>query len=135
MIAALSAALFLVAGPEIGQLRDGVVHVTAEEAAELLEANPEVTVLDVRTRSEYDDGHIEGAVQVNYFSPNFRAQVAELDLSGGVLVHCKSGRRSSRALRILKDLEVETIYHLDGGILAWRKAGLATVRGNEEATE
>jgi len=131
MILALIATLF-VAAPEIGTEKNGVIHVNATEAAELLKSDPSVIVLDVRTRGEYESGHIDGAVQINYFSPNFRARLSELDGEATYLVHCKSGGRSSRAVRLLKDQGTETIYHLDGGIKAWKKAGLPIA--TEEAT-
>lgn len=131
MILALIATFFL-AAPEIGTEKNGVIHVDAAEAAEVLRHDNGIIVLDVRTRGEYDDGHLDGAVQINYFAPNFKRRLSELDSEAAYLVHCKSGGRSSRAVRLLKDQGTETIYHLDGGILAWKEAGLPIVK--EEAT-
>ncbi|NNU17236.1 rhodanese-like domain-containing protein [Parvularcula sp. ZS-1/3] len=135
MLPLLTALLLFTASPDIGTPKNGVIHLTAEEAAEVLKANPDITVLDVRTRGEYRAGHIEGATQINYFAPGFRERLEKLEKSNAYLVHCKTGGRSSRAVRILKDLGPETIYHLDGGIVAWRKAGLPTVTESKEATE
>lgn len=129
------ALVFLLVSPEIGTFKNGVVHVNAEEAAQLLKDDPEVVVLDVRTRGEYRNGHIAGATQINYFAPDFRGQLKKLDKSDAYLVHCKTGHRSSRAVRILRDVGAETIYHLDGGIVAWRDAGLPVERDSKEATE
>ena len=131
MILALIAAVFVIA-PDIGTEKDGVIHLDATEAAELLKADPDVIALDVRTRREHESGHINGAAQINYFSPNFKARLSELDGEGAYLVYCTSGGRSSRAVRLLKDQGTETIYHLDGGIKAWKKAGLPIA--TEEAT-
>ena len=135
MITLVVAAFLTLAQPQIGAVRDGVVHVNAEEAAELIRQNPNLKVLDVRTRPEFLTGHIAGAVQINYFRLDFREQLAAQTFPNGVLVHCQSGGRSTRALRLLKDQGVETIYHLDGGMVAWQNAEYPVVTGNEEATE
>lgn len=135
MITLLTAAFLMLAQPQIGEVRDGVVHVNAEEAAELIRQNPGIKVLDVRTRPEFLTGHIAGAVQINYFRIDFREQLAEQTFPNGVLIHCQSGGRSTRALRLLKAQGVETIYHLDGGMVAWQNAEYPVVEGIEEATE
>ena len=53
---------------DIGEVRDGVRHVTASEAAEILQLDTSIRVLDVRTGIEHHFGHIEGSVNVNYYS-------------------------------------------------------------------
>ncbi|MEM9032261.1 MAG: rhodanese-like domain-containing protein [Pseudomonadota bacterium] len=125
--------LFVVAAvSDIGTERDGVIHLTAEEAASLLASDADVQVLDVRTRREFDATHIEGAAQVSYYAPNFRAQVTALPNDVAYLVHCRSGNRSGRAVRVLREVGIDTIYHLDGGLNAWQAAGLPVVQ--KEAT-
>lgn len=107
---------------------DGVIHLTAEESAKLIEEKPNLTIIDVRTNGEYRDGHIVGAVNINYFSLNFKKQLSAYDPGSEYLVHCRSGKRSARAVRIMKSLGFENIYHLDGGVLAWNAAGLDLVK-------
>jgi len=107
--------------------KDGVIHLTAEESAKFLAATPGVTVVDVRTGKEFDQGHIDGAININYFALDFKQQMSAYDPNGTYLVHCRSGGRSSRAVRIMKSLGFTKIYHMDGGILAWDAAGLDLV--------
>ncbi len=135
MITLLTTALLTLAQPQIGELRDGVVHVDAAQAAELIRSSEGLKVLDVRTRPEFEREHIEGAVQINYFRLDFKEHLKKQDFPEGVLVHCQSGGRSTRALRLLKEQGVETIYHLDGGMVAWQNAKYPVVTGSEEAIE
>mgnify|MGYP001242343052 CR=1 FL=1 len=48
-----------------------------------------------------------------------------------VIVHCRSGGRSTRNLPVFKKLGFKKVYHLDGGILAWEKAGYPLTRNRE----
>ena len=131
--AVIAAALFLSLGSafaeeaarqEIGVLKpNGVRHVTVEEAKDLLDANPHFKVLDVRTGGEYGGGHIAGALNINYFSLNFRKKIRELDKSATYVVHCKSGHRSGRAAPIMKEEGIDAVIHMDGGFDAWKDAG------------
>jgi len=98
-----------------------ITHVNAVEAKALLQQNPEIKVLDVRTKDEYQRGHIEGAIRNNYFSTKFRKRLRALDKSSTYLVHCKSGHRSSRVIKVMRKEGFHRIYHLDGGYDAWKK--------------
>jgi rhodanese-related sulfurtransferase len=83
-----------------------------------------VTVLDIRTPEEFGEGHIAGAKNLDFLkSTEFEAKLKELDKSKPYLVHCQSGGRSSRSLKVFKKLGFETIYHLDGGLGGWQAAG------------
>ncbi|MBX7208138.1 MAG: rhodanese-like domain-containing protein [Verrucomicrobiaceae bacterium] len=102
---------------------DGAVHVTADAAAKLVQES-KVTVLDVRTADEFGECHISGAMNIDFLdSTGFEKRVKELDKSRPYLVHCQSGGRSSRSLKIFKKLGFEKVYHLDGGLGAWQAAG------------
>lgn len=102
---------------------DGAVHVKADAAAKLVQEK-KVTVLDIRTPEEFGEGHIAGAQNLDFLkSTEFEAKLKDLDKSKPYLVHCQSGGRSSRSLKVFKKLGFETIYHLDGGLGGWQAAG------------
>jgi rhodanese-related sulfurtransferase len=100
-----------------------VEHVSATEAQKLV-ADKEVRVLDVRTPAEFAAGHIAGAVNVDFRAPDFEEKIAKLDKTPRYVVHCSSGNRSEKALPLLQKHGFQSIYHLDGGFIAWEKAGL-----------
>lgn len=111
-----------------GSADDAVTHMSAREVAGFLDRNGEARVLDVRLGMEYDNGHIEGAERINYFSPFFRRDVSRLDRDATWVVHCKTGHRSSRAIVIMAELGFTRIVHMDGGFDAWRAAGLSVAK-------
>ncbi len=88
--------------------------------------NDDFVILDVRTPEEYENGHISGAVNVNYNTGDFREKLAAMDKSKTYLVHCKTGSRSLGAVKIMSELEFENIYHMVDGILGWTNAGYPT---------
>jgi len=113
---------------EIGIVNEnGVRHVTAKEAAQLIEKKPEIIVLDVRTAGEFQRGHIEDAVNVRYLPFGFKKRIKDLDPDATYLVHCKSGHRSNRSVSIMLKENFKNLIHLDGGIDAWKDAKLPTV--------
>ena len=95
-------------------------NVSAEEANKLISDNKDFIILDVRTKEEFDNGHIPGAklvpVQVLPMKLN--------ELSGykdkPILVYCASGGRRPRAVETLADDDFKNIYHLSRGISSWR---------------
>ena len=97
-----------------------VKNVSAEEAYKLINEDKEFVILDVRTKEEYDEGHIPGAklfpVQV------LPMKLAELDKykDKPVLVYCASGGRSPRAVDALANSDFTNLYHLTRGISSWR---------------
>ena len=107
-----------------------VVDVGADAAAKLVEEG-KVNILDVRTPGEFSNGHIANAVNHNIHDEAFAEKVKSLDHSKPYLVHCAAGApggRSWKAVEALKGAGVKTIYHLDGGIVAWQNAGNNVVK-------
>lgn len=104
-----------------------VRHVDAGQARKLLAGQP-VVVLDIRTPDEFESGHLSGATNINYMARDFESLVAKLDRSQTYLVHCATGRRSSRSLATFEKLKFQNVYHLEGGIVAWEKQGLPVTR-------
>lgn len=81
------------------------------------------TVIDVRTPTEYADGHLPGAINFDVEGPNFQKQVAALDPAGSYALYCRSGRRSAVALQYLQQVGLQDVYHLEGGVQEWTDAG------------
>lgn len=83
-------------------------------------SQPHVTVLDVRTSDEYQEGHIPGAINIDVQSDDFTQKAEQLDKATPVYIYCRSGKRSQRAGTILQNLGFTKIYDLEGGILSWQ---------------
>jgi len=100
----------------------GTHNVNVPQFEELVKGGKGI-VLDVRTPKEFAEGHIDGAININYYDPNFKAQVEQkIDKSKPVYIYCRSGGRSSKAMLIMKDSGYSTLYNLLGGIIAWDSA-------------
>lgn len=100
--------------------------VTPSVAAELA-VDPDVVVIDVRTPEEFAEGHIAGALPIDFNSPGFTDSVAELDPAADYLVYCRSGNRSGQAVALMQQLGFQRLWDMDGGVTAWTAAGLPLV--------
>jgi phage shock protein E len=80
-------------------------------------------VLDVRTKAEYEKGHIPGSVRIDFNSPDFEKELRKLEKTKTYLVYCAAGIRSARACKKMDSLNLLQVYNLAGGLGAWEKAG------------
>jgi rhodanese-related sulfurtransferase len=96
----------------------------AQDLIEKNRGNSGFVVLDVRTPAEFAAGHLPGAVNVDFRSPDFQARAGTLARGKSYLVYCRTGHRSGLALPILQHLGFTGLYHLDGGITAWQRERL-----------
>ena len=91
-------------------------------------ADPRVQLLDVRSKEEFDEGHIAGATLIDVNDSTFIDQaMAVLDLQREVAVYCRSGRRSARAASQLASKGLK-VTNLAGGVIAWQDAGKTLVK-------
>lgn len=93
-----------------------------------LKATKSAILLDVRTPAEYASGHITGAIELDYYSSDFKARANKLDKTQPVFVYCASGVRSNAAVGVLTNLGFKEIYDLRGGIRAWAQSGKAMIK-------
>lgn len=101
-----------------GAQSTGSGDVTIEQAQELMK-NDKVVVLDVRTPGEYAGGHIEGAMLIDYNSPDFDKKISELDKDTEYVVYCHSGNRSGKAVKKMKDAGFTNTHNMLGGWSSW----------------
>lgn len=80
----------------------------------------DVTVIDVRTAGEYQEGHIKNAKNINVQSKDFREKMEKFDKEQPIYIYCRSGTRSGKAGKILEEMGFVEIYDLNGGILSWK---------------
>ena len=82
----------------------------------------DLKILDVRDKSEWEEGHIEGATHIPYYFLEQRLQ--ELDNTQPLALICASGQRSSIACSLLQKHGFTQLFNVVGGMDAWDEAGL-----------
>ena len=104
------------------QVKSEIEEVDASRASELRETDSPVFV-DVRERSEWDEGHVPGAVHVPKSHLESRIEQAVPDRDATVVVYCASGSRSVFAAKTLEELGYENVVSLAGGFTDWKRNG------------
>ncbi len=106
-------------------------NITPQEAFTLLQNNqdnPDFVIIDVRTPQEFTDGYVENAINIDFYSKTFRDEINNLEKDKTYLIYCQSGGRSGKALNIMAELGFQEVYDVAGGMIAWKAAGLPTVK-------
>ena len=101
--------------------------VEPEAAATIIADEPETIVLDIRTPEEYNEGIIEGAVNIDFYDADFAEQLDTLDKDASYVVYCRSDNRSGQAMDTFADLGFQQVTEIDGGIVNWYDQGLPIV--------
>jgi len=93
-----------------------VKNVSGEEAAKLIRENKDLVILDVRTKDEYQLGHINGSKLMP--ANDIASRISELEKfrNKPILVHCASGGRSPKAVNVLLKNKFGPIYHMNHGL-------------------
>lgn len=95
----------------------------------ILETGKSVQLIDVRTPEEFSAGHIENAVNINIYEPNFLAKLEALNKKKPVLVYCKGGGRSADAVAQMKKMGFRNVVELQQGIMKWENENRPVVSG------
>jgi molybdopterin/thiamine biosynthesis adenylyltransferase/rhodanese-related sulfurtransferase len=104
------------------QVKSEIEEVDASRASELRETDSPIFV-DVRERSEWDEGHVPGAVHVPKSHLESRIEQAVPDRDATVVAYCASGSRSAFAAKTLQELGYENVVSLSGGFTDWKRNG------------
>ncbi|WP_205508293.1 MBL fold metallo-hydrolase [Longitalea arenae] len=105
------------AGKEI----DTITSISAQELATVYEANPDINVLDVRKKSEYDAEHVKGAINASLDFINDSMHQVDKNKTG--YVHCAGGYRSMIFISILKARGFDNLIDIKGGFKAIKESG------------
>lgn len=85
-------------------------------------------IIDVRTPDEFKEDHIVGAVNMDYLSDEIMELIEEMNKETAYAIYCKGGMRSGQVAEQMIKTGIKNVYDLEGGILAWIKAGKEVVK-------
>jgi adenylyltransferase/sulfurtransferase len=94
-----------------------VPEITVQELKRKLDSKEKFVLVDVREQFEWDIARIPGAKLIPL--GELPSRMSELDSADEIVLHCKSGARSAKALRLLKEAGFGKLANVEGGILAW----------------
>lgn len=95
-------------------------EISAAELSRRLYSGAELTLLDVREPHEWEIARMESAVLIPY--GELAAHLKELDSTQDIVLYCRTGVRSARALSMMRDAGFRRLKNLRGGINAWSRA-------------
>lgn len=81
-------------------------------------------LIDIRTPEEYATGRIGNATMIDFYAPDFQANIGKLPRDAKILIYCRSGNRTGQTLRLMESMGFKNVRHIAGGINAWRAQGL-----------
>ena len=80
-------------------------------------------LVDVRTIEEYESGHIQDAINFDFYAESFQKEILSLDKSLSIILYCRTQNRSTKTANYLKENGYKEISVLEGGITSWVKNG------------
>jgi rhodanese-related sulfurtransferase len=109
-----------------------IKNISVEDLSLMVTKRSDITIIDVRTPTEFKRGHIPGAL--NLHGEKLTSHVKGLDSSSVVAVVCQSGGRSQMACQALRR-DVPGVVNVDGGTAAWIRAGLEVEKESKQMSE
>lgn len=99
---------------ESNQNEESFKNLTVEEVIILLDANPDIIVIDVRTPDEIaQTGAIENSINIDFKASDFKEKISALDKDKEYILFCKSGNRSGQASKIMAEMGFSNINNLN----------------------
>ena len=94
-------------------------QIPQDEAKRIMDEESDYIIVDAREQSEYDEGHIKGAIVIPYTEIEEKAEEMLPDKEQLILVYCRSGRRSKIAAQSLANMGYKNVKEF-GGIIDWQ---------------
>ena len=100
-------------------------EVSQETVLKYLEEDRDMCILDVRSQREYEQGHVPKAIHMDYQTISTHVEELEPHRRKDLIVYCAHGMRARMAIGVLQRAGFTRIYHLEGDMVEWNRAGLA----------
>ena len=107
----------------VREAKDATEQTDAPTVHAALNSGEDVTVVDVREPSEWEEGHIPGATNIPRGLLEYQAADNLPDKDARIIVHCAVGGRGALAANSLKEMGYENVVNMDGGMTQWRESG------------
>ena len=138
ILARLIVVLVLVSSCSIAQSESVNSLISPKEAHELLAGKNPPLLVDVRTKAEFESGHLSRALNVpvdEFTGGAYAEKIGAPAKDDPIVVFCRSGRRSGIARKILIKDGYTNVKNVEGGIIAWKKAELPIVKETENSID
>jgi hydroxyacylglutathione hydrolase len=99
---------------------------TVQELKELLNRGEDLSILDVREKGKWDEGHIKGAYHI--YAGHIEQHLDSLPVDRPIVVVCKTGNHASLVASILRREGFREVHNLLGGMTAWQNAGYKLIK-------
>jgi len=86
--------------------------------------SPELVIIDLRPKAEFEKGHIEDAVNLDYNLTDFPAMIEKLDKGKRYIIYDNGDRNSLKTLELMKENKILSGHIIVGGLDEWKKQGL-----------
>jgi rhodanese-related sulfurtransferase len=106
----------------VAEAKKDICEISVSEAKECLDKGGYI-FLDCRTSKEYKMGHVPGAMNIPRGLLEFKIDKKIADKTANIVMYCKSGGRGCLATCTLCRMGYKNVKNMDGGWLAWEKAG------------
>lgn len=83
-------------------------------------------IIDIREPHEIAQGKIQGALELDFYNPEFPQQLSKLDKNKNYYIYCNSGNRTSQTIPLMQSLGFTNVYQLQTGIQGWYQHSLQT---------
>ncbi len=118
-------------GPCTSAVREQIIKdVNVAEADSLIKADSErpcFVLLDIRSPQEFDAGHLQGAMNIDYRDSTFASNLDRLDKNATYLLYCRTAHRTTLSLPLFKEKGFVEVYNMLGGLTEWKQDGLPGV--------
>lgn len=105
-------------------------NISQDELQTLMKSENKPLLIDVRTESEYANGHIPGAINISHKELEQRLTELSDVKDSQVILYCRSGTRAGFAKEILTKNGFTKLDHLSGDYIAWNKKDLPLVKSD-----
>jgi rhodanese-related sulfurtransferase len=103
-------------------------HLSPKAAYEYMKTKNDYILLDLSKSFKFKDGHIEGAVSVEFLPEYFEKRISKIKRDKIVIIYCGTGKKTEKAKKVMEDMGFERLYIIDGGLRAWKKSGFKIVK-------
>ena len=104
---------------------NGVITISAKKFKNLADSG-KYPIIDIRTPREFEAGHIEGAINIDFYKKTFYMKMEEFK-NKPFIYYCRSGNRTGHAQIKFNELKYKEGYELGRGIISWKRDGFVFV--------